>query len=43
MTEATFSYRILEPLGQGGYGTVYRAEKLGPSGFTKVVAVKVRA
>ena len=35
------SYRILSPLGQGGFGTVYRARVQGEGGFTKEVALKV--
>lgn len=34
-------YRIVETLGHGGFGTVYRAELLGAGGFTKHVALKV--
>jgi serine/threonine-protein kinase len=35
------TYRILEPIGAGGFGTVYRAELLGQGGFSKQVAIKV--
>ena len=35
------TYRVLEAVGKGGFGTVYRAEMLGPGGFTKPVALKV--
>jgi len=34
-------YRILGTLGRGGFGTVYRADLLGESGFTRQVALKV--
>jgi serine/threonine protein kinase len=34
-------YRILNVLGRGGFGTVYRAELQGSEGFVKEVAVKV--
>ena len=34
-------YRILGALGKGGFGTVYRADLLGESGFTRQVALKV--
>ena len=32
---------VIEAVGRGGFGTVYRAELLGPGGFRKVVALKV--
>ena len=34
-------FRVVEVLGKGGFGTVYRAEMLGASGFAKRVALKV--
>lgn len=34
-------YRILDVLGRGGFGTVYRAELQGTGGFVKEVALKV--
>lgn len=35
------TYRIVQTLGQGGFGTVYLAELQAPGGFTKRVALKV--
>jgi len=35
------TYRVLKAVGKGGFGTVYRADMLGPNGFTKPVALKV--
>jgi len=40
-TEAVGRYRIVLPLGQGGTADVYLAAVDGPSGFTKLVVVKV--
>ncbi len=40
-TAAGRKYRIIEVVGRGGFGTVYRAEMIGTGGFTKQVAVKV--
>lgn len=34
-------YQIMEPIGQGSFGSVYRARLLAESGFTKDVAVKI--
>jgi len=34
-------YRLIETLGKGAFGTVYRAEIIGPGGFAKQVALKV--
>lgn len=34
-------YRILGTIGKGGFGTVFKAELMGESGFSKVVALKV--
>jgi len=34
-------YRIAELLGRGGFGSVYKAEKLGEEGFSTIVAVKL--
>ncbi|HEY5453383.1 MAG TPA: serine/threonine-protein kinase, partial [Polyangia bacterium] len=39
--EAVGKYRIVMPLGQGGTADVYLAVADGPSGFTKLVVVKV--
>ena len=37
----TRQYRILDVVGRGGFGTVYRAELHGSGGFVKEVALKV--
>ncbi|MEZ4237300.1 MAG: hypothetical protein R3F59_14345 [Myxococcota bacterium] len=37
----TRRYRIGDVLGQGGFGTVYRADLFADGGFTKAVALKV--
>jgi serine/threonine protein kinase len=34
-------FRLLEPVGRGGFGVVYKAELLDPDGFSKLVALKV--
>ncbi len=34
-------YHVLEAVGRGGFGTVYKAEHIGPGGFTKRVALKI--
>jgi serine/threonine protein kinase len=34
-------YQIVQTLGKGGFGTVYRARLIGEGGFTKDVALKV--
>jgi len=34
-------FQIIETVGKGGFGTVYRANMLGPGGFRKAVALKV--
>ena len=39
--DALFAYHLQEVIGRGGFGAVYRAELRGPSGFAKVVAIKL--
>lgn len=34
-------YRVHQPVGRGGFGTVYRADMLGEDGFVRPVALKV--
>ncbi len=34
-------YRVAELLGRGGFGSVYKAEKLGEEGFSTIVAIKL--
>ena len=34
-------YRVIEAVGRGGFGTVYKAALLGPGDFRKTVALKV--
>lgn len=34
-------YRIAEVLGKGGFGTVYRADRLGVDGFVRPIALKI--
>jgi serine/threonine protein kinase len=34
------SYRVLSPIGQGGFGTVYRGEVVNEDGFCRQVALK---
>ncbi len=41
MLEQARTYRIVAPIGRGGFGMVYRARMEGGGGFTKDVAVKV--
>src|SRR4030095_17108487 len=41
VTQSGRRYRVLEPVGRGSFGTVYRAELLGDGGFAKMVALKI--
>ena len=41
MNQSGRRYRVLEPVGRGSFGTVYRAELLGDGGFAKMVALKI--
>ena len=41
MDQEQREYRVLEAVGRGGFGTVYKAEVLGAGGFRKRVALKV--
>ena len=41
MNQGGRRYRVLEPVGRGSFGTVYRAELLGDGGFAKMVALKI--
>ncbi len=41
MQPETRRYQVLEAVGRGGFGTVYRAQLLGQGGFRKLVALKV--
>ncbi|HCH63942.1 MAG TPA: hypothetical protein DFR83_14145, partial [Deltaproteobacteria bacterium] len=41
MSTADKSFEIIETVGKGAFGTVYRAEMTGPGGFRKAVALKV--
>jgi serine/threonine protein kinase len=34
-------YRLVERIGRGGFGLVYRGEVVGPAGYTDLVALKV--
>ena len=41
MSTSGRQYRIIQQIGKGGFGTVYRAELQGVGGFAKQVALKV--
>jgi serine/threonine protein kinase len=41
VNQAGRRYRVLEPVGRGSFGTVYRAELLSDGGFAKMVALKI--
>jgi serine/threonine-protein kinase len=34
-------YRVEDPIGGGGFARVYRADQMGPGGFSKKVAIKI--
>jgi serine/threonine protein kinase len=34
-------YQVLEPIGRGGFGAVYKAQMLGEGSFAKIVALKI--
>jgi serine/threonine protein kinase len=41
VASAPRAYRVVGVVGHGGFGTVYRAELVGPGGFVRRVALKV--
>lgn len=41
MTAEERRFRVREVLGQGGFGTVYRADRIGDGGFVRPVALKM--
>jgi serine/threonine protein kinase len=41
LASAPRAYRVVGVVGHGGFGTVYRAELVGPGGFVRRVALKV--